>query len=219
MQKGENKMKVHLYKINLDYIKYLYYNYDNRVQYNEAKETEYNQNRPYIGVVLDIKGIQYFAPLEHPRPQHRKLKNNPHVIKIKDGNYGLIGLNNMIPAHKAQLIDFDISKEKNKDILLTQFIFCQRKYHMIIERALKIYEKRTLNPNSFEEKVYCDFKKLEKGMINYCKENNIKLSETIIPGKQERKSETLAEQIAVAKEEAKRQMAATYDETNKNHLR
>ncbi|MEG3006106.1 MAG: type III toxin-antitoxin system ToxN/AbiQ family toxin, partial [Oscillospiraceae bacterium] len=207
-------MKIRLYKIDLEYIKYLFYNYDNRVQYNETKGLEYNQNRPYIGVVLDINGMQYFAPLEHPRPQHKALKSNPHIIKIKDGIYGLIGLNNMIPVHKDHLIDFDISKDKNKDILITQFIFCQNKIHTIQEKALKIYERRTLNPNAFEEKVYCDFKRLEKGLVDYCRENNIKLPETYQEAKKESKPQTIAERMTAAKEAAKGQIAATSDKKN-----
>ncbi|HPD01604.1 MAG TPA: type III toxin-antitoxin system ToxN/AbiQ family toxin [Acetivibrio sp.] len=57
---------LHLYKIDLEYIKFLHNNYDNRVQYNSAKGKEYNENRPYVGVLVDINGCQYFAPLEHP---------------------------------------------------------------------------------------------------------------------------------------------------------
>ena len=190
---------LHLYKIDLEYIKFLHNNYDNRVQYNSAKGKEYNENRPYVGILVDINGYQYFAPLEHPRPQHKTLKSNPHIIKIKDGNYGLIGLNNMIPVHKKLLIDFDINKDPNKSILLTQFIFCQNKANMIIERANEIYRKRTLCPNSFEEKVYCDFKKLEQGLSVYCRNKGIELPSY---NKPVNKPSALSERIAAAKEAA-----------------
>jgi len=76
-------MKIKLYKINLDYIKYLYSNYDSKVQYNINQNEEYNKNRPYVGVLLKINDLSYFAPLEHPRPQHKNLKNNPHIIKTQ----------------------------------------------------------------------------------------------------------------------------------------
>ena len=49
---------LHLYKIDLEYIKFLHNNYDNRVQYNSAKGKEYNVNRPYVGVLVDINGYQ-----------------------------------------------------------------------------------------------------------------------------------------------------------------
>ena len=205
-------LKIKIYKIDLEYIKHLYYNYDNRVQYNEKMSMEYNQNRPYIGILLDIKGIQYFAPLEHPRPQHKTLKSNPHIIKIKDGNYGLIGLNNMIPVHKSHLIEFDINKDKNKDILITQFIFCQKKINTIREKALNIYERRTLNPNSFEEKIYCDFKKLEKGLLDYCKDKEISPSSVELEAT---RPITMIERMEAAKKASKEQVSATLDKQTK----
>ena len=39
------------YKIDIDYIKYLY-NFDNRIQYNSNREDTYTAKRPYLGVVL-----------------------------------------------------------------------------------------------------------------------------------------------------------------------
>lgn len=65
--------KIKFYKINLDYIKYLH-DIDRRVQLHEGKPDTYNENRPYVGVVLSVNGRQYFAPLEHPRAQHQKMK-------------------------------------------------------------------------------------------------------------------------------------------------
>lgn len=168
-------MKIKLYKVNLNYIKYLYYNIDNKVQYNEKETDEYNQNRPYVGIVLFVKDMSYFVPLEHPRLEHKKLKNNPHIIKIKGGRYGLLALNNMLPIHNSQLIDFDINIDKNRNILITQFQFCKKNYHLILQKANIIYKKRTDHPNLFEVKVYCDFEKLEEGMIKFCEDQKIDL--------------------------------------------
>ena len=166
--------KIHLYKIDLDYIKYLHTYCDNRVQFNKDKPDCYNSNRPYIGIVFTINNIDYFAPLEHPRPAHINIKSNPHILKIKNGKYGLIAFNNMIPVHKSLLIDFDINSEINHTILLTQFQFCNNKKDEIYKRAKNVYEKRINKPNNFELKIYCDFKILESGMIKYCEEHNLK---------------------------------------------
>lgn len=164
---------IRLYKIDLEYIKYLHTHYDNRVQYHKDKTDNYNGNRPYIGVVLTINGIDYFAPLEHPRPEHKNIKSNLHIVKIKNGNYGLIGLNNMIPVHKKLLIDFDINTDKNRNILLTQFQYCNNNKVDILNRAKEVYNKRINEPNSFIQKVYCDFEKLEVGLKEYCVQYNI----------------------------------------------
>lgn len=83
----------------------------------------------------------------------KTLNPNPHIIKIKDGKYGIISLNNMIPIKESLLMDFDIMTDANKNVLVTQFIFCQKNIFKIRERAFKIYQKRTLNPNAFEKKV------------------------------------------------------------------
>lgn len=73
-----NKLK--LYKIDIEYIKYLY-SFDNRVQYNPNREDEYSQKRPYLGIVLNINNFNYFVPLEHPRISHQKQKKL--IIEVK----------------------------------------------------------------------------------------------------------------------------------------
>ncbi|MGN1468209.1 MAG: type III toxin-antitoxin system ToxN/AbiQ family toxin [Ruminococcus sp.] len=153
-------------RIDLNYIKYLY-QYDNRVQYNPSYSDSKNENRPYIGIVLNINSQNYFAPLEHPRPSHKNLKNNLHIFKIQKGKYGIIGLNNMIPVPKESIIDFDINNAPNRNILLQQYVFCKNHWKVIINKAEQVYIKRTNNPNSFEKKVYCDFKLLEEKCREY----------------------------------------------------
>ncbi len=154
-----------LYKINLDYIRYLH-NIDNRVQYNAGQGDTYNENRPYIGVVFNINGNPFFAPLEHPRPSHKTIKDRPHIFKIANGKYGIIGLNNMIPVPPSQLIAFDINTAPNRKILLSQFVFCRKNKNRILAQASKVYQQR-LTPNDFVEKVYCDFQALEQAAQAY----------------------------------------------------
>lgn len=155
-----------IYKIDLDYIKFLHKS-DNRVQYNTAYNDSKNENRPYIGIVLRINGLNYFAPLEHPRPQHANLKSNPHIYKIKNGKLGLIGLNNMIPVPVEALINFDIKKDPNSAILQSQYVECKNNWNVIQSKANDIYRRRTTKPNKFEQKVYCDFKILEAECKKY----------------------------------------------------
>ncbi len=151
--------KIRFYKVKLDYIKYLH-TVDSRVQYHAARPDAYNENRPYIGVVLTVNGKCYFAPLEHPRPEHQNLKSNPHIFKIDGGKQGLVGLNNMLPVPPSQLVSFDINTMPNRKTLISQFIYCQNNAADLIAKAQNVYQRR-LNPNAFEEKIYCDFEKLE----------------------------------------------------------
>ncbi len=158
-----------IYKVDIDYIKYLY-KFDSRVQYNENYTDVMNQNRPYVGVVLNVNGQNYFAPLEHPRPSHRTLKTNLHIYKIKGGRFGIIGLNNMIPVPSSALISFDINSDRNRNILISQYIECSKDWDNIQSRANHIYNKRITSPNKFEKKMFCNFALLEQKCVEYTKD-------------------------------------------------
>ncbi len=178
-----------IYKVDIDYIKYLH-NFDNRVQYNENYTDTLNQNRPYVGVVLNINGQNYFAPLEHPRPSHKKLKSNLHIYKIKGGKYGIIGLNNMIPIPNAALINFNINTDNNKNILVSQYIECSKDWNNIQSRAIQIYNKRITSPNKFEKKMFCNFALLEQKCSEYEK------------SKTQEQTQSLADKIKSAQQKA-----------------
>ncbi len=155
-----------LYKIDIDYIKYLY-NFDNRIQYNPNREDAYTAKRPYLGVVLKIDNYNYFVPLEHPRASHIKMKNNIFIFKIHNGKYGILGFNNMIPVKQEQLIDFDINKEdtKYRQVLISQYHFCNKHSQEIEEKAKKTYAES--QKNSFMKKICCNFKLLEEKCLEY----------------------------------------------------
>lgn len=139
------------YKVDIDYIKYLH-GFDDRVQYNSNYTDMLNQNRPYIGVVLEINQQNYFAPLEHPRPSHKNLKSNVHIYKIKGGKLGIIGLNNMIPVPEIALINFNINIDKNRKILISQYIECSNDWDTIKNKAAQVYKKELLTPINLKER-------------------------------------------------------------------
>ena len=155
-----------LYKIDINYIKYLY-SFDNRVQYNPNREDEYSAKRPYLGVVLKMDKYNYFVPLEHPRQSHQTMKNNIFIFKIHNGKYGILGFNNMIPVKMEQLIEFDINKENTgyKQILISQYHFCNKHSKEIKEKANETYTRSI--KNHFMKKICCDFKLLEKKSEEY----------------------------------------------------
>lgn len=67
--------------------------------------------RKYIGVVLEVNGLSYFAPLSSFKPKHEKMKEGVDFIKIKD--YAVININNMIPVPRGQIVELDINAEKD----------------------------------------------------------------------------------------------------------
>lgn len=56
--------------------------------------------RPFIGVLFQIENINYYAPLSSPKPKHKRIKNQIDLVKINNGEFGVINFNNMIPVHK-----------------------------------------------------------------------------------------------------------------------
>lgn len=160
--------KLRLYRIEIDYIKYLY-KYDSKVQYNPNREDNYTARRPYLGIVLRVNNFDYFVALEHPRIQHQKMKKNFFIFKIHNGKYGILGFNNMIPVKKDQLIEFDINNEEEKyrQILISQYHFCNKHIGEIVQKANTTYLRRIEGKNNFLKKVCCDFKLLEEKCKKY----------------------------------------------------
>ena len=92
------------YNVKDDYIQFLR-GYDSKVSENKQ------ESRPYVGVVLEIDGIKYYAPFTSPKPKHRKMRNSKDFRKIHNGKYGAINFNNMIPVPDEALILMDINNE------------------------------------------------------------------------------------------------------------
>jgi protein AbiQ len=154
-----------LVKISDKYINYLN-GVDSKVQYNK------HAKRPYVGIVFSFAGIEYFVPMESPKPNHANIKPGKHILRIKNGEYGLLGFNNMIPVHRDALIEFDINKEKNvkyRNLLQHQVNYCNRMKADILNHAQMTYFDVVSKKNKFLVSISCDFKKLERACKNYDK--------------------------------------------------
>ena len=152
-----------IYKVTDHYIRFLH-SRDSRVQYNK------DAKRPYVGIVFRFGGIQYFVPMESPKPNHAKIKSGKHILKLENGKYGLLGFNNMIPVHKDALINFDIASEedaKYRNLLRHQAEICNRKKADILDHAQKTYFDVVNKENKFLERISCDFRTLERACREY----------------------------------------------------
>lgn len=149
--------RLKFYNIDDKYISYLY-NFDNKVPFNK------NSKRPYIGIVLEINGIKYFAPMFSPKQQHSKYKANATHIRI-GSNMGMIKLNNMIPVEdkNLKLINFNNIKDKKyRTLLIQQNNFIQLNTEKIRDMANKLYKFVTIDKKEFFINICCDFKLLEE---------------------------------------------------------
>lgn len=155
--------KFQFYHVEDKYIRYLH-SIESRVQFNKG------QRRPYVGIVLSINGVDYYVPLESPKPNHANIKSGGPVMKLDDGKLGIIGFNNMIPVLPSCLLHFDIlaiEDEKYKMLLLNQLNCCEKNREVIFNRAQKVYRNTVEKKIPFYLKECCNFQKLERKCRNY----------------------------------------------------
>ena len=75
-------MSIKLYEVNPKYIDYLIPYAPHLFQ---NKQPGQSNERKYIGIVLIVNGMNYFAPLSSFKAKHEKMKNGLDFIKV--GNY------------------------------------------------------------------------------------------------------------------------------------
>ena len=157
------KNNIRIYEIKDTYVKYLS-NYQKHIY--TPKDGTFK--RKYIGVVLEIKGIEYFAPLSSYKEKHKKMKEVVDIIKIKE--YAVINLNNMVPVPDSQIVNIDINKEKDssyKYLLQAESREINRQKNRIRKNAEIVYSHKIHNGNATPlSKRTNDFELLEK----LCKE-------------------------------------------------
>ena len=155
-------------KISSKYCSYLR-KFDNKVSYNAGSK----ELRPFIGVLFKIGINEYFAPLSSPKEKHKKLKNTIDLIKIKNGEYGVVNLNNMIPVTSDYYIEFDLNKTPNNknekyrlELLKNQLRWLTVNKRIIYTKSRLLYtlyikdklpknvKDRCCNYNLLEEKCY-----------------------------------------------------------------
>jgi len=122
------------YNVKDEYIQYLKL-FDDKVADNKV------ETRPYVGVVIEINEIKYYAPFASPKPKHRKMKNSKDFRKIKQGEYGAINFNNMLPVNDDALLPIDIEHledEKYKRLLQNQYNYIRADQAQIMRSAKEV---------------------------------------------------------------------------------
>lgn len=156
--------KLKIYFIQSEYIDYLR-KYDNRVAYNKVP------NRPYIGVVYTYNGFNYFAPLSSPKKKHIAMNANMiDIFKIKDGELGIVNINNMIPCVMEVLTEAipNITDKKYKALLENQLSYINSKRDILLKKVKNFqsrYRNGFLQDNIM--KRCCNFELLEEKALEY----------------------------------------------------
>lgn len=99
------KEELKLVVVDFEYCNYLR-KFDKRVPYNFT-----NKIRPFVGVLFEINGCTYFAPLSSPKPKHLKMKNTIDFLRLDNGELGAINFNNMLPVKMKNIEFLDLNRK------------------------------------------------------------------------------------------------------------
>lgn len=158
-----------LYFIYDKYIDYLR-KFDKRVPYNK------NKKRPYIGIVYEYNGINYFAPLSSPKKKHLKIRQNAvDVFKIDDGKLGVININNMVPTPLECLTDVFSNfngNEEYRSLLFNQLKKINNDRERLFKKIIRFQTE--YRKGCFSDTILnrcCNFLLLEEKCALYSKDN------------------------------------------------
>lgn len=135
-------MNFSFYLVDADYCDYLRKS-DPRVPYTMERKAI----RPFVGIVFSVNHVHYYAPLTSPKPKHLRMKSQVDFLKIKNGEWGAINFNNMIPVHPGSLtkvnmkiLETDSPEDKAyKNLLSNQLSWCNSHKESILKQAEKLY--------------------------------------------------------------------------------
>lgn len=163
-------MNLSFYTVDSAFCDYLR-RFDRHVPYTMDKKS----TRPFIGILLTVHNYTYYAPLSSPKPKHLKMKNHIDFIKINNGTWGAINLNNMIPILKQFVEKVDPNNLNRsyddvayKNLLNNQLSWCNSHKDNILSKAQKLYNTITHETahDNLRERC-CDFIKLEAVLEHY----------------------------------------------------
>lgn len=157
---------IRLYEVDPRYIQYLSY-YEPRLFRN--KQPEQIHTRKYVGIVLHIHGLDYFAPLSSYKDKHCKMKEGIDFIKVKD--YAVINLNNMFPVPTRIYYYVDIQKERNPQyqaLLRSEYRYIKSIEEKIKKNAAILYSIKARDGDTTALARRCNnFRKLEEACRLY----------------------------------------------------
>jgi len=172
------EIKMELFKVDINYCNYLHY-YEPKIPYIEDEK----ENRPFIGVVLNVNGKNFFAPLTSPKRKHLIMKDMQDFLKIDGGRLGGINLNNMMPIPRRYLEKIDLKNLedfKYKNMLKNQIRWINQNELRIHNRARNLYYLIS-NGHTTKELLRrcCDFRLLERKCDDYMIENEVNEEEIL----------------------------------------
>ncbi len=174
-------MKLNLYSISDNYIKYLR-KFDDKIYDN--KEEIRTHERKYLGIVLTVNEFNYYIPMSSPKKSDyldfdKKIIRNDTktIIRIHDNNrlYGTLRISNMIPVPITELEPYIISNEddlKYREVILGKLRYINNNSDRIVKYVKTVYNQKIRDIDVGYIKNTVDFKLLEEKLKEWNKENN-----------------------------------------------
>ena len=148
--------EIKIYEVSYEYREYIY-QFDKRV--------DLKNNRRLSGIILRINEFHYSIPLtSHPLRKNGQRRNKRATVEIYNESRELIAallINNMIPVKKENYHLVDITNDRDKDYLNSEYIYL-RKGRVKKERIRKIENTFYNVLDNFMKAFCCDFELLEQ---------------------------------------------------------
>jgi protein AbiQ len=154
-------VSIELYEVNPGYIDYLS-SFAPHLFHN--KKQHQKNTRKFIGVILSVNNMKYFAPLSSYKPKHEKMKNSVDFIKLK--NYAVVNINNMFPVPDGQFkyVNFaEVADPQYKKLLISEYRILRKLQDKITKSASEVYKHKIKYGTSTALAKRCnDFQLLEQ---------------------------------------------------------
>jgi len=164
--------KLLFYEIDSAYISFLA-QFDQHL-FQNAKITQ-NFSRKYIGILFEINGIKYFAPLSSFKPKHKRLSETVDFVKI--GDMAVLNLNNIFPVPDGVYSLKDPAIERNlqyRTLLNNEIHIIKQKTEQIINNSKTVYNHKMTNDGKSKLSKRClDFKLLEEKCKEWIERNPV----------------------------------------------
>ena len=118
--------KLLFYEIDEKYINFLS-QFSEHLFHNTKVSQIYS--RKYVGILFEINGIKYFAPLSSFKPKHKRLSETVDFIKV--GDMAVINLNNMFPVPESAYSLKNPNTENNQQ------------YRTLLNNEIRIIKQKT----------------------------------------------------------------------------
>nr|EKW0785504.1 type III toxin-antitoxin system ToxN/AbiQ family toxin [Klebsiella michiganensis] len=141
----------------------------------DEKVRENKGTRPYIGVVFEVNGVEFLAPLTSYKEKHDKIPSGfPLIFKMhelgnEENKLGMVQLNNMVPvlSSEIELLDLSVLDPQYRNLLNLQQQFLRKNQEELQKKAGKLY---SIVSKGFSTKLIdlcCNFQALEAAMKTY----------------------------------------------------